>query len=191
MGYYKFRNGDTKTYTLVPSEEKQLFTDSISDRIHINTKFMGCEIGVLNGECSGFFINTFENLTLIGIDPIIPDSMESSLVGNVEKIYQNTNNSSRFIFVQDYSFNLNFSTDYFDFIFIDGDHTYDAVKSDYLKYKNYLKRGGLLFFHDSRMNRGGANFHVGSSKLVDEVIETDKELDLIGEAFSLTCFIKN
>jgi len=35
-----------------------------------------------------------------------------------------------------------------DFIFIDGDHTYDGVKSDFLNYKKYLKDGGYIAFHD-------------------------------------------
>ena len=40
------------------------------------------------------------------------------------------------------------------------------------------------------MNRGGAPWHVGCSQLVDEIIKEDKRIELIGEAFSLTCFIK-
>ena len=35
-----------------------------------------------------------------------------------------------------------------DFIFIDGDHTYDGVKSDFINYKKYLKDGGYIAFHD-------------------------------------------
>lgn len=35
-----------------------------------------------------------------------------------------------------------------DFIFIDGDHTYEGVKSDFINYKKYLKDGGYIAFHD-------------------------------------------
>jgi FkbM family methyltransferase len=35
-----------------------------------------------------------------------------------------------------------------DFIFIDGDHTYDGVKSDFEIYKNFLKNEGYIAFHD-------------------------------------------
>jgi FkbM family methyltransferase len=35
-----------------------------------------------------------------------------------------------------------------DFIFIDGDHTYEGVKSDFNNYKKYLKDGGYIAFHD-------------------------------------------
>jgi len=193
MGYYKFISKEQKNYDndhLDPSTEFQLFYDSISDRLN-QEKLVGCEIGVLYADTSCFFLRNFTNLHLIGIDPIIPDSMESSLIGNLEKIKSNTKEfENRFQFIQDYSFNISFEENYFDFIFIDGDHNYQAVKSDYEQYVKYLKQGGLIFFHDSRMNRGGANFHIGSSKFVDELISLN-HLELIGEAFSLTCFIKN
>jgi len=35
-----------------------------------------------------------------------------------------------------------------DILFIDGDHTYEGVKSDYEKYEPFVKQGGLIFMHD-------------------------------------------
>jgi cephalosporin hydroxylase len=35
-----------------------------------------------------------------------------------------------------------------DFLFIDGDHTYDGVKSDYLLYSPLVSKTGLIGFHD-------------------------------------------
>jgi predicted O-methyltransferase YrrM len=35
-----------------------------------------------------------------------------------------------------------------DFLFIDGDHTYDGVKRDFALYKQLVKRGGTIAFHD-------------------------------------------
>jgi hypothetical protein len=194
MAYYKHKDKEQKIYdngNRDASSEYVLFYDSINDRLK-QEKLVGCEIGVLYGDTSMFFLQNFTNLFLIGIDPIIPDSMESSLIGNVETIKLNTKEyENRFQFIQDYSFNVSFEEDYFDFIFIDGDHNYEVVKSDFEQYVKYLKKGGLMFFHDSRMNRGGANFHIGSSKFVDELISSSSDLELIGETFSLTCFVKN
>jgi hypothetical protein len=130
----------------------------------------------------------------VGIDPLIPDSMESSLIGDIKIIEENTKSyKSRWKFYQDYSFNIDsqFENESFDFIFIDGDHTYDAVFQDFEMYLPKVKKGGLVFMHDSRMNRGGANFHVGSSEFADKTIANDDRVRLIGEAFSLTCFVKN
>ena len=66
----------------ISTDRKQLFKDAINDRLS-QQKIIGIEIGVLNGETSGFFLNEFSNIHLIGIDPIIPDSMEASLIGNL------------------------------------------------------------------------------------------------------------
>ena len=35
-----------------------------------------------------------------------------------------------------------------DFLFIDGDHRYEGVKSDFLAYKHLVKEGGIIAFHD-------------------------------------------
>lgn len=188
-GYYK-----NKSYIHSPAEEKTLFKDAISDLISgSDGDVNGIEIGVLNGESAISLLSINERIHLCGIDPIIPDSMESSLIGSQELIMKNTERfGERFRFIKDYSFLVSnrFEDNSIDFIFIDGDHTYDAVKKDFSMYFSKVKLNGLIFFHDSRMNRGGANFHVGSSKFVDEVIRDYRNVQLIGEAFSLTCFEK-
>lgn len=35
-----------------------------------------------------------------------------------------------------------------DFLFIDGDHTYEGVLQDYTMYKDFVRPGGLIAFHD-------------------------------------------
>lgn len=35
-----------------------------------------------------------------------------------------------------------------DFLFIDGDHTYDGVQADFERYKSLVRPGGLIAFHD-------------------------------------------
>lgn len=35
-----------------------------------------------------------------------------------------------------------------DFLFIDGDHTSTGVEQDYLDYKEFVRPGGLIAFHD-------------------------------------------
>ena len=39
-----------------------------------------------------------------------------------------------------------------DFLFIDGDHSYESVKQDFLLYSKLLKKGSLLIFHDYACN---------------------------------------
>jgi predicted O-methyltransferase YrrM len=35
-----------------------------------------------------------------------------------------------------------------DFLFIDGDHSYESVRQDFLLYSKLIRNGGLLIFHD-------------------------------------------
>jgi cephalosporin hydroxylase len=35
-----------------------------------------------------------------------------------------------------------------DLLFIDGDHSYDGVKEDFLTYSKYVRSGGCILFHD-------------------------------------------
>jgi hypothetical protein len=192
LGYNKLNSAE---YEHSPNSEKALFRDAILHNINSQKLDIvkGIEIGVLNGETTNYLLSIYDKINLIGIDPIIPDSMESSLIGNIEIIRNNTQMySDRFDFIQDYSFNVfnRFEDESFDFIFIDGDHTFDAVSQDFNLYYPKVKKQGLIFMHDSRMYRGGANFHVGSSQFAEQLINNDSRLELIGEAFSLTCFLK-
>lgn len=47
-----------------------------------------------------------------------------------------------------------------DFLFIDGDHRYEAIKSDYEMYSPLVKEGGVIGFHDigEREEGGGRRF---------------------------------
>jgi predicted O-methyltransferase YrrM len=40
-----------------------------------------------------------------------------------------------------------------DFLFIDGDHTYDGVKKDFYLYSDLVSDGGVIAFHDIRTKR--------------------------------------
>ncbi len=41
-----------------------------------------------------------------------------------------------------------------DFLFIDGDHSYNGVKMDFEMYSPLVKKGGIIAFHDIAENRG-------------------------------------
>lgn len=47
-----------------------------------------------------------------------------------------------------------------DFLFIDGDHRYEAIKSDYEMYSSLVKSGGVIGFHDigEKEEGGGRRF---------------------------------
>lgn len=45
-----------------------------------------------------------------------------------------------------------------DFLFIDGDHTYEGVKSDYEMYSKLVSKNGFIAFHDTLYAEGVARF---------------------------------
>lgn len=147
------------------------------------------EIGVLNGHTTRFILeNTKSNV--YGIDPIIPDSMNPTLIGDVNKIKELEKNHLHFTFIQDYSFNVVKNWDkIIDYIFIDGDHTYESVKQDFEEWYPHVKIGGIISIHDSSANRGGPPFWPGPSRLADELINDDR-LEYIETLTALTVFKK-
>lgn len=52
-----------------------------------------------------------------------------------------------------------------DFLFIDGDHTYEGVKQDYEMYKEFVKPGGWIGFHDIK----DTEFHRNANCRVDQL----------------------
>lgn len=171
------------TFGGLAGEEIALFRSVLTGKTGI-----GVEIGCLDGystahllECSG--------LHLTSIDPFIPDSCAAHLIGKKERFHFNVAPwKERSHLIEDYSWNARPAWDKpLDFLFIDGDHAYDAVLRDYTMWTPLLKVGGVLAMHDSRMSRpGGAAFHVGPSRVADEKVYNQPGWLVIGEAFSLT-----
>ncbi|WP_316832713.1 class I SAM-dependent methyltransferase [Pedobacter aquatilis] len=67
-----------------------------------------------------------------------------------------------------------FTTDYFDIIYIDGDHTYDTVIKDIKNYTPFIKNGGFLIMDDASNNIPGTAFWKGHQQVSDaaEIIPT-------------------
>ncbi len=58
---------------------------------------------------------------------------------------------------------------YIDFLFIDGDHSYEGVKADYEIYYPYVAKYGLIAFHDINESERHISRNVFVSKLWDEI----------------------
>jgi len=48
-----------------------------------------------------------------------------------------------------------FKDELIDFLFIDGDHTYQGVRTDYEMYSPLVRKGGIIAFHDIGKNEEG------------------------------------
>jgi predicted O-methyltransferase YrrM len=150
------------------------------------------EIGVLDGGTTKEIAKNC-HVPIYGIDPIIPDSMNKKLIGNEQKILQNMKNYPKFFFFKDFSYNLAKNwTKPFDFIFIDGDHNYEAVKQDFEDWLPLLTPFGIVAMHDSAaVTSGEADFAgwSGPIRLVGELM-SDPRVEYVETRDSLTVFRK-
>lgn len=69
----------------------------------------------------------------------------------------------------------------FDFILIDGDHTYDGVKKDFLRVRPHIREGGVICFHDDSIHFPGVQM------FISEVRER-ADVALVGQAGTARCF---
>ena len=75
---------------------------------------------------------------------------------NLDKVKKHYNNNSNIHLLQGNSyfdetetkFKEELNSNQLDLLFIDGDHTLDGVKNDYVRYSKYVKKGGYIIFDD-------------------------------------------
>jgi predicted O-methyltransferase YrrM len=47
-----------------------------------------------------------------------------------------------------------------DYLFLDGDHTYDGVRRDFEMYAPLVRKGGMIALHDIAVHKGREDCHV-------------------------------
>lgn len=170
----------------------QEYTEGLEDLIryvnrYSNTKEMNMiEIGSYAGESTKIFAKNFKSVT--AIDPFIndydPNDVTCSFM-ELEKVYHTFkkvvdghDNIKHIRMTSDDAVNL-LNDSKFDFIYIDGLHTYEQIKKDITNYLPLLKPNCLIAGHDYHKN------HMGVVKGVEELLGKP---DLV---FSDTSWIKN
>lgn len=136
---------------------------------------IGVEIGVFKGEFSDIILNIVNPKKLYLVDPwcgVIKSGDKNGL--NVEYINGNEyfknnilpkyNNDSRVEIIKSCSNELiKLDDNFFDWGYIDGDHSYEGVKYDLTLLRNKIKSGGIIMGHDYVLPR-----FEGVVKAVDE-----------------------
>lgn len=135
---------------------------------------VGAEIGVWKGDFSRFLWNNTHPQKLHLIDPwVFRDDYPWAMYGGViaksqeemDKIYNQvikTFSSYSEVEIHRMSSVLAselFPEDYFDWIYIDGDHTYIGVMDDLTSYYSKVKKGGLIIGDDYSWKSVKAAFH--------------------------------
>jgi predicted O-methyltransferase YrrM len=73
-----------------------------------------------------------------------------------------------------------------DFIFIDGDHSYEALRTDWESWSPKLEPGGMVLLHDSRATPRRPIETAGSVRFTREVILADPRFETVETVETLT-----
>lgn len=140
-----------------------------------------CEIGVYRCEFANELLKTLPS-KLVLIDPWEGDVSSGDVNGNnvvysnLNQIYEQVEKAVQNIPVIDlrrgYSISQlsQYPDKFFDFVYIDGDHSYSGCKIDLMLALQKLKSGGIIAGHDYEMNFAKAknNYDFGVKRAVDE-----------------------
>ena len=74
-----------------------------------------------------------------------------------------------------------------DLLFIDADHSYDAVKRDWQAWRRHLRAGGIAAFHDCRVAPNSPS-RLGSMEYYERELAREVSLEEIGSVDSLSIF---
>lgn len=136
-----------------------------------DTNITYVEIGCYAGGSACLMLQR-PNTKVISIDlghPINPEIVHN----NVEKLNK-FNNSYNYLIGNSQTYEmvnrLKELTQEIDILFIDGDHSYQAVINDFMLYEGLVKKGGYIIFDDYR-DEGCP----GTKIAVDEIVESIKD----------------
>ena len=118
----------------------------------------GIELGIWYGNNAGFLLQECSNISkLYGIDPYLPYQDWNRYITETDiKQIRNTAVNNLEIFKDRFELYENdasdivykFKDESLDFIFIDGDHSFEKCYKDLKNYFEKVKRGGLFSGHD-------------------------------------------
>lgn len=152
--------------------------------IKLGPNIRGCEIGVCHGENLCHMLEACENIEgIIAIDPYIAyqdadgyvtqemvDDMLDIVYKNLDEI--DLRNKVDFRKLTSDEAVAGIDDDYLDFIFIDGNHTYEYALRDMKNYYSKVKSGGIFAGHDysiSQVNSALLEFLSGRDISLSEV----------------------
>lgn len=113
------------------------------------------EIGTYTGDSTLLFANKFK--TVISVDPFLDDydaADDACNYASFDKVFNEFTRRTKdienisLIRAKSDDATPNFKKAEFDFIYIDGMHTYEQVKKDIHNYLPFVKKGGFIAGHD-------------------------------------------
>ena len=143
---------------------------------HTSNNIIGAEIGVWQGELSETLLNELPELKMLYMvdrwKPYEGSNMNQASIEDMQQakeqaLSRTRKHGHRRFVIQTDSARASKGLIMMDFVFIDADHRYEAVKRDLHAWWPAVRSGGLFSGHDYR-NRHSKNSKIDVKKAVDE-----------------------
>jgi len=178
--------GITKAETQVTPAERECLLD------HASGRRLGAEIGVWHGVTTSALRRAMDaSGTLYAIDPFpigrVGFSMQRFIASR--EVRQAKGAAVQFLRLTGTESGQRFLADglhNFDFVFIDGDHSYEGLQGDWQQWSRLVQAGGCIALHDSRSSESRNIEGAGSVRFTKQVIRENKAFEVVSEVESLT-----
>jgi predicted O-methyltransferase YrrM len=77
-----------------------------------------------------------------------------------------------------------------DFLFIDGDHSWDGIRADWEGWAALVEPGGVVCLHDSRATPERPIADAGSVRYTEDVIARDPRFEVVEQVATLTVLVR-
>ena len=113
-------------------------------------KINACEVGVYFGEHARSMNKELNIKNLYLIDPYIEygDEKTQEHLNKAKETAHRTNRKGNEVWIENISYETTLNLLPLDFLYIDANHEYDAVKRDLQIYYPFVKKGGIIAGHD-------------------------------------------
>jgi len=128
---------------------------------------VGAEIGVLKGEWTEKLFDYIPDLKMYCIDkwkqyPTYRDFRGPKKLNKYYEITKNRLKNLNCTIIKEWSMDAvkDFEDESLDFVFIDGNHTFEYVTNDIAEWSKKVRKGGIVSGHDFLRSRNGVYVHV-------------------------------
>ena len=160
---------------------------------HARGSKLAAEIGVWHGVTTSVLRNVMDaNGTLYAIDPYPAGRMGFSIQRLIasREIRKSRGAEVQFVRLTGVESAKKFFDDgvlNFDFVFIDGDHSFEGLKGDWECWRRLIHVGGRIALHDSRSSASRDIESAGSVQFTEQVILKDPSFEVISQQQHLRC----
>lgn len=151
---------------------------------HVNGSNVVVEIGCYEGKTTAALAKQTKG-TVYSIDPFFRGRLPVCYGELIAKMHCRRVSATNVRFLKGFSHDIapQFNEP-IDFLFIDADHTYEAIKKDWDDWAHKVRPGGIIALHDSRVAENSPDY-LGSMQFYDQDVSQMTKVEEVGAVDSL------